>query len=133
MYSKKSPNTTQPSQYTITAQKQEQKYGSDKNDKNNHRNKKKTTNRLHRLDTNLRNRLPHTKTNTIPHVQTKLKDTNNMKKIHVRITGFYINDTTHPEFMENFKEELETLLRKKGILFRPWVQEIIIGKQVKTI
>ena len=52
-----------------------------------------------------------------------------MKKIHVKLSGFVTRDTTHPEFMEDFKAELEKLLQTKGILIRPWVTQIIIGKE----
>ena len=51
------------------------------------------------------------------------------KRIHVRLTGISTSDTTNPDFMENFKRELESLLEAKGVLSRPWVKEIIIGKK----
>lgn len=54
-----------------------------------------------------------------------------MEKIHIRLSGFVTKDTTHPEFMEDFKAELEKLLTEKGILYRPWVTEITIGKEVR--
>lgn len=55
-----------------------------------------------------------------------------MKKIHVRLTGLLPSDICEQEdFMETLKEEIEKLLAKKKILSKPWVKEIIIGKEVK--
>lgn len=54
-----------------------------------------------------------------------------MKKIHVRLYGFTTRDTTHPEFMDNLKGEIQKVLREKGVFQRPWVKEIIIGSNKK--
>jgi len=54
-----------------------------------------------------------------------------MKRIHVRLTGLVVQDTTHPDFMDNLKAEIEKLLDEKGCFRRTWVKEISIGKEVQ--
>ena len=55
------------------------------------------------------------------------------ERIHVRLSGLAITDVTHPDYIDNLKKEIEKLLEDKGVLYRTWVQEIIIGKEVKKI
>ena len=52
------------------------------------------------------------------------------KKVHARLSGFTIRDTTHPDFMQNLKADIEKNLRNSEYLQMVWVKEIIIGKEV---
>lgn len=52
-----------------------------------------------------------------------------MKRVHIRLSCIIDRDITSPNFMEDFKIQIEEKL--KEIVTLPWVREIIIGKEVR--